>query len=259
VDIALTITIAVGIIAIAVAYYLGRRRANLGKTKYKFLTTAAHKLRTPLTRIKWGLSDLAKRESIPLEDRKVVNDLRNSNDQLLQISDAMLEELRMQADVERLNFTIEDVGEIAKEVLQNFSKKIVEQGIVVENAIPYPSPKVKVDRKKIKEVLTTLMSNAITYTHKGGHIKVAISSDSKDTNLSISDTGIGLEPGEERHVFKMFYRGDKAALSNTEGLGLNLSLSKDIAKRHGGTLTAISPGPNRGATFTLTLPKSPYS
>jgi signal transduction histidine kinase len=106
----------------------------------------------------------------------------------------------------------------------------------------------------IQRTLSNLLDNAIKYTPSGGKIDVALMQNSSGTVLiSVSDTGIGISPEELPHIFDRFYRADQSR--STAGIGLGLSLSRAIARAHGGDIKTTSV-PGKGSSFTITLPKA---
>ena len=115
-------------------------------------------------------------------------------------------------------------------------------------------PLLTMDLKKISFVVDTLVENAILYTPKEGKILVDCIFSKDKLTLYVSDTGIGLSFRDKMNVFSRFYRGKRATLLNTDGMGLRLYLSKIIIKRHDGTIYAKSKGTNQGTTFILEIP-----
>ncbi|HOD76201.1 MAG TPA: sensor histidine kinase, partial [Syntrophorhabdaceae bacterium] len=105
----------------------------------------------------------------------------------------------------------------------------------------------------LAELLKNLIDNAIKYTPSGGSVDVRLSRDgSNRIALTVSDSGMGISPEDLPRIFDRFYRGDRSR--SEAGLGLGLSLARAIARAHGGDITVTSI-PDRGATFTVTLPK----
>jgi histidine kinase len=101
-------------------------------------------------------------------------------------------------------------------------------------------------------VISNLLGNALTYTPAGGRVDVTLASTSSGLRVSVTDTGRGLQPADVERIFERFYRTDPN--DHTGGTGIGLTISRAIARAHGGDLTATSPGPGRGATFELVLP-----
>ncbi|MBT8241407.1 MAG: HAMP domain-containing histidine kinase, partial [Acidimicrobiia bacterium] len=108
-----------------------------------------------------------------------------------------------------------------------------------------------VDRDRITQILTNVIGNALAYTQPGGSVRIAGAATTKDTVITVGDTGRGLTSDQLELIFERFYRADR---STTGGSGIGLTIARTLARRHGGDLTATSPGLGHGAQFTLTLP-----
>jgi two-component system, OmpR family, sensor histidine kinase BaeS len=113
---------------------------------------------------------------------------------------------------------------------------------------------VYVDRHRLGQVLGNLLSNAVRHTPSGGQVTITAARNGNHALIRVSDTGAGLRSEELPHVFERFYRGDTARDRDHGGTGIGLTISKSLTEAHGGTLTAASAGPGRGAVFTVELP-----
>ena len=115
-----------------------------------------------------------------------------------------------------------------------------------------------VDRQRFGQVMSNLLSNALRHTPAGGQVRISVHRQGASTALiHVADDGEGIPPGQLGHIFERFYRGDAARSRDNGGSGIGLTISKALIEAHGGTLTATSPGPGRGAVFALRLPLSP--
>jgi signal transduction histidine kinase len=114
-----------------------------------------------------------------------------------------------------------------------------------------------VDRHRIRELLLNLVTNAIKYTPADGTVGLSLTDDEEAVTLTVSDTGIGIAPGDLPHIFDRFWRADLARSRTGEraGTGLGLAITKWIAEAHGGTITVQS-RPGRGTLFTVRLPRT---
>jgi signal transduction histidine kinase len=106
---------------------------------------------------------------------------------------------------------------------------------------------------RLRQLVLNLLDNAIKYTPAGGHIRVAVSREDDAALLTISDTGIGIPPGDLPRVFERFYRVDRARSKTVEGVGLGLSIAKWIVDAHGGEIKVES-APGQGTTFRIQFP-----
>jgi two-component system, OmpR family, sensor histidine kinase BaeS len=115
--------------------------------------------------------------------------------------------------------------------------------------------RVEGDPDRLGQALANLLANAIQHTPAGGRVTVAVGTDHDHAVLDVTDTGAGIDPEHLPHLFQRFYRADPAR-SRSAGSGIGLTISRAIVAHHGGRLTANSPGPGEGATFTIQLPRS---
>ncbi len=107
----------------------------------------------------------------------------------------------------------------------------------------------------MQQIVWHLLSNAIKFTPRGGRAQVTVRSTGGFCDIEVTDTGAGIANDLLPYVFDRFWRADSCADHRYSGLGLGLALAKRLAELHGGTVTATSPGPNQGATFTLVVPR----
>jgi signal transduction histidine kinase len=110
------------------------------------------------------------------------------------------------------------------------------------------------DPARLQQIVSNLLTNAIKFTPEGGRVSLAMKHDADQIRIIVSDTGEGIEPGFLPFVFQRFSQADTSSARRFGGLGLGLSLVKDLVELHGGTISAQSEGVGRGATFTVTFP-----
>lgn len=112
---------------------------------------------------------------------------------------------------------------------------------------------VVVDLERLAQALTNLIGNALAYTPPSGTVRVSVAADAQIACVEVSDSGRGIAPEDLEHVFERFFRADPNG--HAAGTGIGLTIARSIARAHGGDLTAASEGTDRGATFSLTLPR----
>jgi two-component system CheB/CheR fusion protein len=113
------------------------------------------------------------------------------------------------------------------------------------------------DRLRLQQIAWNLLNNAVKFTPAGGSIDIALNSDSDHAELSVKDTGQGIDPSFLPHVFEMFRQADGSNRRRHGGLGIGLALVRQLVQLHGGTIAADSDGPNQGSRFTVRLPLLP--
>jgi signal transduction histidine kinase len=114
--------------------------------------------------------------------------------------------------------------------------------------------KIKGDERRLKQVMFNLLSNSAKFTPDGGAITIAARKEEKELEISVSDTGIGMTPQEQKKLFEAFYQASGGIKGKTPGTGLGLAITKSIVEKHGGKIWMESEGTTKGSKFTFTLP-----
>jgi CheY-like chemotaxis protein len=147
-----------------------------------------------------------------------------------------------------LNGVIDDAAEQIRPLIGARRHKVVLD-------LPSEPAHVKGDHKRLVQVVANLLGNATKYTPEGGHIELRLALDGHDYVLSVSDDGIGMEPGLVTRVFDLFTQAERTPDRSQGGLGLGLALAKSLVELHGGSVSASSAGLGKGSTFTVRLPR----
>jgi two-component system, sensor histidine kinase len=115
--------------------------------------------------------------------------------------------------------------------------------------------RVQADATRLQQVITNLLDNAVKYTPPEGRVDITVAADGPDAVLTVRDTGIGIRPEVLPRIFDLFVQGSDSMARSAGGLGLGLTIVKRLVELHGGTVSASSPGPNRGSEFLVRLPR----
>ncbi|HEX4139022.1 MAG TPA: ATP-binding protein, partial [Candidatus Methylacidiphilales bacterium] len=225
------------------------------RLKDEFLATLSHELRTPLTPIISCTHILNADGKLTTEEYKSVQVIdRNARalsrmiDELLDLSIVTNRKLRLIRERTEMN-------EWSKTTLETVRPEWERKGLSVD-FVPSREPiELDIDATRMAQVLTNLLTNAIKYTDRGGRITVRVSSGEDGVRIGVTDTGAGLSKGEIDRIFEMFHQARTPHTQGVGGLGVGLAVARSIAELHGGGLLAESPGPGKGATFTLWLPR----
>ncbi len=208
-------------------------------------STLAHEVRNPLNSIGLQLVLLSRRvakldDDVRQELLKIVETTRREIHRL----NTLVEEFLSLSSLDRLLLTETDPGEIVREVLELMAPAAGERGILVDPKFDGAVPRIRVDREKIKQVLINLMRNAVEAMPAGGTLGLAVSRTDNGAVIRVSDTGVGIEPGQD--VFDFF------TTTKRGGTGLGLPISRRIVEVHGGSLSYES-APGRGTVFSVAL------
>jgi two-component system OmpR family sensor kinase len=226
-----------------------RRREEALSRQRRFAADASHELRTPLTSIsgharmldEWALdgdSETAHRSAGTI--RREAGKMRGLIESLL-----MLTRGDEGAPMEVGRY---DLGAVAKEATETAANgKVNVEFVPAEHEIT-----ATFDRERVLQVASILLDNAVKYTPSGGSVAVRVEEYEGGVALAVSDTGVGISEDQLPLVFERFYRADAAR--SEEGVGLGLSIARQIAESHGGTIAARSK-PGMGSTFVLLLPR----
>ncbi|HER19889.1 MAG TPA: response regulator [Chromatiales bacterium] len=228
------------------------------RAKDLFLATLSHELRTPLGTIlmsaqllKDTLTDDPKiRRTCAAIERAVGTQTRLIDD-LLDISRIVSGKLML--DLQAVDLT--SVTQSAVDVAQASADA---KGIALELAIHGPLRALHGDPARLQQVIANLLNNSIKFTPTGGKIKVSLEAIDETARLTVADTGIGLRAEIVPHLFDRFVQAESAMTRAHGGLGLGLAIVRHIVNVHGGEIRAESPGEDKGATFTVTLPLSAH-
>ena len=245
-------------VANAGAYEDQRRRAEalaqLDRAKTAFFSNVSHEFRTPLALMLGPVEDaLGDAESgLPAAQRSRLEIAHRNALRLLKLVNALLDFSRIEAGRAPVNFEPVDLAGFTAELASNFRAACDKAGLrLVVNCPPLPQP-VHVDRDMWEKIVLNLISNAFKFTFEG-EIEVSLRAVGDHVDLAVRDTGTGISAQELPHLFERFHRVEGARGRTHEGSGIGLALVHELAKLHGGTVSAESV-PERGSTFHVTIP-----
>jgi signal transduction histidine kinase len=225
------------------------------RLKDEFVALISHDLRTPLTSIV-GYVELAMDDDVdpPLdpERRGFLEVVSRSSERLLRLVDDLLFIARLQAGRLVLDPTELDLSSLAAQSVEEARPRAEAKNVALSFLSGAPVT-IEVDKGRIFQLLDNLISNAIKFTPEGGRVDVRIVPKLDGAVLEVSDTGIGLAPGEAELVFDRFFRSSRTAAQQTPGTGLGLFIARAITEAHGGQISATS-REDHGTTFKLELP-----
>ena len=217
--------------------------------RIRLISEVAHELRTPLSTIEGYIEGLLDGVFQPTEEIYAASGREVRR--LKRLADDLSELSRAEEGTQPLTLESTDLGALAGEVIGHLETQARAKDIDLTVAGPSTPIIVELDRDRITQVLTNIVGNALTYTDPGGRVTVAIRTQARSAIVEVADTGRGLTPEQLSAVFERFYRVDHAGPG---GSGIGLTIAQAITRRHGGEITAASPGAGKGSTFTITLP-----
>jgi signal transduction histidine kinase len=229
---------------------------SANRLKDDFLATLSHELRTPLNAI-IGWTTLMRTIAMDEEATKKAIDIieRNAKSQAALIED-LLDVSRITQGQLQLTWLSVHVPAIVAAAIDTIRPSADAKGLrLVADLTADVRMTVQGDPVRLQQVVWNLLSNAVKFTPNGGRVDVRLSMDGTHVQLRVVDTGRGIDPAFLPVVFDRFRRADGSATAVGSGLGLGLAIARQLVEMHGGTLTATSEGENKGATFTVRLPR----
>jgi PAS domain S-box-containing protein len=223
------------------------------RAKDEFLATVSHELRTPLSAILGWSTLLKDRVTDPAVARPISVIHRNAQAQV-RIIDDILDVSRVITGKLRLEPKPADLVAITREAIEVVSPSAIAKKIEIAFSPQEEFCLLVADPERLQQVVWNLLSNAVKFTDPAGSIQIALRQEGPSVILSVTDTGKGIEAAFLPFVFERFKQADSSITRRVGGLGLGLALVRHIAELHGGQVAAASDGPDKGATFTLTLP-----
>jgi PAS domain S-box-containing protein len=222
--------------------------------KDEFLATISHELRTPLTAI-IGWSNMLRAGNLDesLSARAIETIYRNAQSQNQLIAD-LLDVSRIISGKLRLDVRTIELPAIIEAALDAVRPAAEAKGVRLQSLIDPLAGPISGDADRLQQVIWNLLTNAIKFTPKGGRVQVKLERVNSHVEIMVSDSGIGISREFLPYVFDRFRQEDAATTRLHGGLGLGLSIVRQLTELHGGTARVESEGEGQGATFIISLP-----
>jgi PAS domain S-box-containing protein len=222
--------------------------------KDKFLASLSHELRTPLTPVLIAVSLLMDDENLPPPVRESLRMIgRNIEIQVQMIND-LLDLTRIASNKLQLQLADCDMNEVVRGAVDVCAAEAASKGVVTVVRLNPALAPVRGDTTRLQQVIWNLIQNAIKFTPAGGSVTVMSYAEANRVCVEVADTGYGIEAHLLERIFDPFEQGDEKSKQSLKGLGLGLAIARRIVQAHGGALTVVSEGRNRGAALTVAIP-----
>lgn len=233
-----------------------RLKQLLEAEKQEFLSVMSHELRTPMTGVKGYLSMVLDGDAgeVPERVRDYIAQAYVANDRLIRLVERMVKIADIQEDKFKFNIGKVDLSREANQVVKDCLVRAQDKRI---NLRYFPSGQflVKSDPDRTREILLTLVVNAIKFTPEGGKIWVSHREANHWVITDVRDTGIGIKREDQERLFELFSKGNLTLTGQERGTGIGLYLGRKLAEAQNGRLWIERSEPGRGSIFSLALPK----
>jgi len=225
-----------------------------GRMKDEFLATLSHELRTPLSSILGWAHVLRTGKSTGSDLDKGLETIERNARSQAQIIEDLLDMSRIISGKVRLEVELTDVRPIVESAIDTVRHAAEAKGVAICTFFDSRQHNVSGDPSRLQQVFWNLLSNAVKFTPRDGEIQVTLKEVGSYVEISVSDTGSGIDPAFLAHVFSRFRQADGSTTRRHGGLGLGLAIVKQLVELHGGTVQARSDGVGKGSKFLVTLP-----
>ena len=231
----------------------------MAHVKDEFIATLSHELRSPMSAILgWSQVLRLRRERgnalAPEQLQQALDAIERNALLQSQIIGDLLDMNTIMAGKMRLAIQSIAIGKVLEAAVEALRPAMEAKGLRLQFIFDQPLPEIRGDATRLQQVIHNLLSNAVKFTPKGGKVQLTCQRVNSHVEISVSDTGTGISPQFLPYIFERFRQQDASITRTFGGLGLGLSIVKQIVELHGGTVQAASDGEGQGATFTIHLP-----
>jgi len=238
--------------------HIESREGRIDKLESEFIAVASHEFKDPLTVIR-GAVCLVKEGDLGEVNPKQYDMLRQADEQVGVLDGLITKFLDIyRIETGKLYISRKDISvlQIAHESAGEITGKAMEKDVTIEITSPGGPDNVMGDALRIKEVILSLLSNAVDFSRPGGKVRVNVTGEGGRVRTEVIDNGEGIEDDLLDRLFQKFATTCTTNPKKGSGLGLSLAVSKGIVEAHGGKIWAESEGPGKGSKFIFTLPKA---
>jgi PAS domain S-box-containing protein len=233
-----------------------QREAEANRTKDEFLATLSHEFRTPLNAILGWTQILRSRRLDEVTMVRAYEAIERNAKMQAELIEDMLDISRIITGRLRLDMQPVVLTETVECALESARPMAEAKGVGLEYERMPEDPVVSGDQRRLQQIVSNLLSNAVKFTPSPGLVRVTLTCTTSEARLIVSDTGKGIDPKFLPFIFERFRQAETMISRTSGGLGLGLSIARDLVELHGGTIAVSSEGEGRGSTFTVTFPLS---
>ncbi len=228
------------------------RAEAASRAKSEFLATISHEIRTPLNGV-LGMAQAMGADALSPSQRNRLEIVQSSGEALLVLLNSVLDLSKVEAGALELEDGEIDVAALCGGILEAFGAEAAEKGLETSLLVePGAAGVYAGDPGRVRQMLANLVNNAVKFTDEGS-VRIAVGRPGEDLTIAVTDTGVGIAPGQHESLFEPFVQADASITRRYGGSGLGLAICRRLATRMGGRVDLASDA-GQGATFTVTLP-----
>ncbi|HXU75416.1 MAG TPA: ATP-binding protein, partial [Methylomirabilota bacterium] len=230
-----------------------RKLVELDAVKSRFFANISHELRTPLTLLLAPLEALLRRFNLDQESRNLLGTMHSNGMRLLKLINDLLDLVRLESGRMEVKSEPLEVAEFIKGLASATRQVADGKRLRLETIVDPDLGVILADRDKLEKVLLNLVFNALKFTPAGGRVEIRAQKETGEVVLTVADTGMGIAAANLPYVFDRFWQADGSSKRKFQGVGIGLSLVKELVEIQGGQVKVESVE-GRGTTFTVRLP-----
>jgi len=234
--------------------YARQAAETANRAKDEFLALVSHELRTPLNTIVAWADALRSTETREADRTRAFEAIERSVRTQAKLIEDLLDLSCVANATLRLDLRAVEPAKVIRAAIQPLRLRAEQRSIRLEATLDESVTPLIADRRRLTQVVASLVANAIKFTPDGGHVQVRLERAGVLARIRVIDSGSGISPAILPNLFERFRQADSSSTRAHGGLGVGLALVKDLVELHGGRVRAESPGEERGATFTVELP-----
>lgn len=221
--------------------------------KDEFLATLAHELRNPLAPLR-NVAEILRMEQLSETGRHATGVMERQISQLVRLIDDLMDVSRITRGQLTLRKSRVDLRSIIESAVETAQPQLTSAGVDLSVDLPSQPLVLDADATRISQVILNLLTNAAKFTQAGGQVWITAKVLGERVSVTVRDTGVGIAKEDQERVFGMFVQLNRDMRRSQTGLGIGLTLVKQMTEMHGGNVAVWSAGPGQGSEFTISLP-----
>ena len=224
------------------------------RRRHDYLALLAHELRNPLAPLQTGLEILRRGGGAPEDSARLLNVMSRQLDHVTRLLDDLLDVTRFARGQIRFHRQVLDLRCATKTAVEAVTPVMEACEHEFNCRVPTSPVWIRGDRVRLVQIISNLLSNAAKYTHHAGKVEMHLRCEGQEAVISVTDNGIGIAADDQKRIFELFAQLDNSRVRSEQGLGIGLSLARQLVRAHKGVINVKSDGPGRGTCFEVRFP-----